>query len=70
MDICDGLNESAYNKIIDHFHSATKNFEFCSMKAVEKEKKNKEQGRQNLKVSGSGKKRECRCVNATRLLLG
>jgi len=78
MDICDGLSESAYDKIIDHFHSAAKAvFKFCSKAVEEEKKKNEEHERQNLKVSGDGswKKRvqvaiHIQCDDIDRLLLG
>lgn len=42
MDICDGLSESTYNKIIQHIYSATQSmFEFCSKKVIDDEKKRK-----------------------------
>jgi len=63
MDICNGLTESAYNKIIKHIYSATKaEFESCAQRAVNEEKKENEIRERlilNLKVSGdsSWKKR-------------
>lgn len=76
MDICDGLSESSYNKIIEHIYSATKSvFEFCSKKAVDEEKKenNKhERSTLNLKVSGDGswKKRGFKSLYGVTTLIG
>ena len=58
MDICSGLTESAYNKIIEHIYSVTKvEFESCAQRAINEEKKeNKKRERSifNFKVSGNG----------------
>lgn len=76
MDICSGLSESSYNKIVHHIHSAAKSvFDFTCKKAVEEEKeKNSEQERPllNLKVSGDGswKKRGFKSLYGVTTLIG
>lgn len=46
MDMCDGLSETAYNKIIMHLYTATQSvFQSCCKKAVKEEKKKKMKNR-------------------------
>lgn len=76
MDICTGLSQSSYSKIIEHVHTAAKSsFEFFSKKAAEEEiEKNIEQGREekHLKVSGDGtwKKRGFKSLYGVTTLIG
>jgi len=79
MDMCTGLSQGSYTKIVEHIHAAAKSsFEFFSQKAVrevrEKIEKNVEHGRvkKNLKVSGDGtwKKRGFKSLYGVTTLIG
>lgn len=77
MDICDGLIENLYNKIIEYVYSlsVTKSvFEFCNKKAVEEEKKKNEKHEKpilNLEVSDdSWKKRGFKSLYGVTTLIG
>jgi hypothetical protein len=76
MDICDGLTESSYNKIVEHVYTATRTvFDLCTKKAINAEKKeNEEKGQTilNLKVSGDGswKKRGFKSLYGVTTLIG
>jgi len=76
MDMCTGLSQGSYTKIVEHIHAAAKSsFEIFSQKAVREEiEKNVEHGRikKNLKVSGDGtwKKRGFKSLYGVTTLIG
>lgn len=58
MDLCKGLSQSSYDRILDYLHTAISSvFSYCCEKAVEEEKKENEKNERpllHLKVSGDG----------------